>query len=106
MAIQDNWFVVRALRNGKIEIEAGEKDGECVARMSVYVDADENKAVRYLCQHRSGTTQYGVTTYGKLKVLSNFRIRESSEGKNIGHYLIDGITEKEAKNAFSNHKNV
>ena len=70
------------------------------------VTADEKKAVRYLCQHRQGTTQYGVTTYRKLKVLSNFRIRESFEGKNIGHYLIDGITEKEAKNAFSNYKDV
>lgn len=104
MEIQDNWYVVRALTNGKVKIEPEEKYRGYVAGLSVYADADEKKAVSYLCKQRSGITHYGVTTYGKLKRLSNFNMRESFEGGNIGHYLIDGITVEEVIQTFSNHK--
>lgn len=101
MSIEDNWYVVRGLNNGKVEIDTDEHNGEIVINMSVYAAETEAKAVNFLRENRPNA-HYGVTKYNKLKTLRNFRIQEDfAKGKNKGHYLISGITIAEAKNKFS-----
>lgn len=103
MSIEDNWYVVRGLNNGEIQIDENERDmyhNDIVAGMSVYAAETEAKAVNFLRKNRPNT-HYGVTKYSKLKTLANFRIQEDFAGDNKGHYLISGITIAEAKNKFS-----
>lgn len=101
--MKDNWYIVRGLKNGKVEVSNDERsmnNQEVVANMSVYAAPSENKAAEYLRNHRQNA-EYGVTQFGKIKRLSNFKIVSDSTGGNEGHYLISGITIEEAKNIFS-----
>lgn len=103
--IGDKWFIVRGLKNGKVEIDEDERDmyhHDIIANMSVYAAPSEEEAVRYLRQHRLNA-EYGVIQYSKIKGLANFKIVSDFAGGNKGHYLISGITIEEAKNKFS-HK--
>lgn len=107
MSIGDNWYVVRALKDGKIQIDNDERDmyhNDIVSGMSVYAAEKEEEAVKYLHDKRKDTRKYGVTYYRDLKKLANFRIQEDFTDNNKGHYLISGITIAEAKNYFSQHK--
>ncbi|TLD85485.1 hypothetical protein [Helicobacter sp. MIT 05-5294] len=101
--IEDNWYIVRGLKNGKVEVSNDERvmgDQEVVANMSVYAAPSKDEAVKYLHNHRPNA-EYGATQYGKIKRLSNFKIVSDSTGGNKGHYLISGITIDKAKNIFS-----
>lgn len=106
--IGNQWYIVRGLKNGKVEIDEDERDmyhNDIVANMSVYAAQTEEKAVEYLRQNRFNS-EYGVIQYGKLKYLNNFQIKSDFAGSNEGHYLISGITLKEAKNKFSHKGNL
>ena len=103
MNIWDNWYVIRALKDGEIQIDNDERDmndQDVVAGMSVYAAETEEKAVEFLREHRP-KARYSVTRYRDLKTLKNFKIQEDFTGSNKGHYLISGITIKEVKNKFS-----
>lgn len=103
MNIGDNWYVVRGLNNGEIQIDNDERDmyhNDIVSGMSVYAAEKEEEAVECLRAKRPNA-RYGVTHYRDLKKLANFRIQEDFAGDNKGHYLISGITIAEAKNKFS-----
>lgn len=103
--IGNQWYIVRGLKNGKVEIDEDERDmyhNDIVANMSVYAAQIEEEAVKYLRQNRFNS-EYGVIQYSKLKSLNNFQIKSDFAGGNERHYLISGITIEEAKNKFS-HK--
>lgn len=106
--IGNQWYIVRGLKNGKVEIDEDERDmyhNDIVANMSVYAAQTEEEAVKYLRQHRLNS-EYGVIQYSKLKCLNNFQIKSDFAGGNEGHYLISGITIEETKNKFSHKGNL